>query len=56
MSPSDTTAVNPRDDGSNKAARMLTPDPIKPHSMYDPTKVPPTDPDVDDSEAVTVRR
>jgi hypothetical protein len=55
MSPSDTTAVNPRDDGSDKAARMLTPDPIKPHSMYDP-KAPRKDPGVEESEAVTSRR
>lgn len=56
MSPSDTTAVNPRDDGSDKAARMLTPDPMKPHSMFDPKKAPQKDPGVEESEAVTTRR
>lgn len=56
MSPSDTTAVNPRDDGSNKAARMLTPDPMKPHSLYDPKMAPRKDPGVEESEAVTTRR
>lgn len=57
MSPSDTKAVNPRDDGSDKAARMLTPDPMKPHSLYDPKKMPPKkDPGLEESEAGISRR
>lgn len=60
MSPSDTTAVNPRDDGSDKAARMLTPDPMKPHSIYDvqkdAQKAPEQDPGAEEAEAVTSRR
>jgi hypothetical protein len=56
MSPSDTTAVNPRDDGSDKAARMLTPDPMKPHSIYDAQKAPKQDPGAEEAETVTSRR
>lgn len=53
---SDTKAVNPRDDGSDKAARMLTPDPIKPHSLYDPRNLSKKDPGAEESETVTSRR
>lgn len=45
MNPSDTTAVNPRDDGSRKADRMD--DTNKPYQISEPKTVPETNPGPD---------
>lgn len=47
MNPSDTTAVNPRDDGSTKAARMDQ-DPSRPNPEADPEQAPKKTPGPDE--------
>lgn len=39
MNPSDTTAVNPVQVDPLKT-RVMTPDPMRPHSLYDPDEAP----------------
>lgn len=51
----DTTAVNPRSNESRKA-RMMIPDPMKPHSLYDPNEAPRKSPGADDVEAGLYRK
>ena len=49
MSPSDTTSINPRDDGTNKAGRMDD-DTGKPYRLNDPKPDPETSPGPDTRE------
>lgn len=47
MNPSDTTAVNPRDDGTNKAGRMDQDTTNRPYHAPDPKSVPEVSPGPD---------
>lgn len=55
MNDTDPTAVNPRH-GDGPKARVMTPDPMKPHSLYDPDEAPHKTPGPDDQGPILSRK